>query len=200
VKTSVYYLLHAQTASPDKIRGHLERIDRQVGVANDVITALSDFARLPLPHIDPVRVEDCLREALDVNPMSPNIAVDCRIESPTLTVLGDRAQLQIVFGNLLRNARDAMPEGGVLHVAAVREGSQIVVNVRDTGTGIAEEDLSQVLEPLFSTKAKGIGLGLPITHDIVRRHQGTLTFSSQVGVGSTFTVRLNAFLGATEEN
>jgi signal transduction histidine kinase len=200
VKTSVYYLLHAQTASPDKIRGHLERIDRQVGVANDVITALGDFARLPLPHIDPVQVGDCLREALDLNPMPRTIAVECHVESPSLAVLGDRAQLQIVFGNLLRNARDAMPEGGSLQVAAVRDGSQIVISVQDTGTGIAEEDLSQVLEPLFSTKAKGIGLGLPITHDIVRRHQGLLTFSSQVGVGSTFIVRLNAFLGATEEN
>lgn len=117
-----------------------------------------------------------------------------------MAVLGDRAQLQIALGNLLRNARDAMPNGGVLRLTAVSDGKQVVISVQDTGSGIAPEHLSQVLEPLYSTKAKGIGLGLPISHDIVQRHQGTLTVCSQVGVGSTFTIRMNAFLGVMEAN
>jgi two-component system sensor kinase FixL len=106
--------------------------------------------------------------------------------------MGDRQQLLIVFGNLLRNARDAMPEGGELRINAVREHEEVVISMQDTGTGISVEALPHILEPLYSTKAKGIGLGLSISHDIVRRHQGALTASSEPGKGSTFIVRLMA--------
>jgi two-component system sensor kinase FixL len=109
-----------------------------------------------------------------------------------LAVLGDRAQLHIVFGNLIRNARDAMPEAGRLAINAVSDGKSVVVTVQDSGGGISAQDLPHILEPLYSTKAKGIGLGLAITHDIIRRHQGSLAVASEPGVGSTFTVRLNA--------
>lgn len=192
IKTSVYYLLHAQNAPPEKIESHLDRIERQVGAADRVITALNDFARLPVPKIEPILLRDCLAEALELNPLPGSVEVKLAIDPPTLTVQGDAAQLQIVFGNLIRNARDAMPSGGCLTIAAAAAGAMIDVSVQDTGPGIAADDLPRILEPLYSTKSKGIGLGLSITHDIVRRHQGSLSATSELGTGSTFTVRLMA--------
>lgn len=192
VKTSVYYLMHAKNAPPEKVQSHLERIERQVAAADRVITALNDFARLPIPQLEPVGVDTCLREVLEINAPPPGVELDLFVNPPDLCVLGDRTQLAIVFANLVRNARDAMPEGGRLRVTAVGEGELVAISFEDSGVGIPPDVLPHILEPLYSTKAKGIGLGLSIAHDIVRRHHGTLTVTSQLGKGSTFTVRLNA--------
>ena len=192
VKTSVYFLLHAQNASPEKKQIHLERIERQVGLADGVITALNDFARLPAPELLPVAVEACLRDVLELTQLPSTIRVEFSFSSSGLLLLGDRSQLHIVFGNLIRNARDAMPRGGTLTVGASREGGIVAVTIRDTGHGIPREQLSQIFEPLFSTKAKGIGLGLSISRDIVDRHHGKLSVASEPEVGTTFTVHLPA--------
>jgi signal transduction histidine kinase len=190
VKTSVYYLVNAKNASPEKIKGHLERIERQVGVADRVITALNDFARLPVPQVERVEVQPCLQDVLDATTLPRNMVVDWSVSAPPPVVQADRAQLQIVFSNLIRNARDAMPEGGTLRLIVRDAGEQVEITVQDTGVGIPAEDLSRILEPLYSTKAKGIGLGLSIAHEILGRHNGTLDVTSELGIGSAFTVRL----------
>jgi signal transduction histidine kinase len=190
VKTSVYYLLNAKQASPEKVKSHLERIERQVGVADRVITALSDFARLPIPQLEPVELAPCLREVVEVTTMPPNVTVRWALGEARLVVLGDRAQLQIVFSNLIRNARDAMPEGGTLTIATASGSEHADVVISDTGVGIPAENLSRIFEPLYSTKAKGIGLGLSIAHEILGRHHGSLLVRSEPGAGASFTVRL----------
>ena len=190
VKTSVYFILNAKNASPEKIRSHLDRIERQVGVADRVITALNDFARLPVPQMDRLDIESCLKEVLELTNLPSSISVEWSLSSPQLAVLGDRAQLQIVFSNLVRNARDAMPQGGTLRLMALSSAGKVEITIEDTGVGIPTEDMPRILEPLYSTKAKGIGLGLSIAHEILGRHNGTLHVMSQPGVGSAFTVRL----------
>jgi signal transduction histidine kinase len=190
VKTSVYYLLNAKNAAPEKIKTHLERIERQVGVADRVITALNDFARLPVPQLESVDLESCLKDILEVTILPRNVQVECTVGSPPPRVLGDRAQLHIVFSNLIRNARDAMPEGGTLRLSAVSTCDHVDITVADTGVGIPPDNLSRIFEPLYSTKAKGIGLGLSIAHEILGRHNGTLAVKSELGRGSSFTVRL----------
>jgi signal transduction histidine kinase len=190
VKTSVYYLRNAKTPPAEKVASHLERIDRQVGVADRVITALNDFARLPLPQLDYLEVESCLREIIEVTSLPTAIQIQWQMETPSPGILGDRGQLQIVFANLIRNARDAMPEGGTLRLECHREGSMTAITIQDTGEGIAPENITRITEPLFSTKAKGMGLGLAIARDILERHHGNLSVTSQLGVGSSFTVHL----------
>jgi two-component system NtrC family sensor kinase len=190
VKTSVYYLLNAKNAPPEKIKTHLERIERQVGVADRVITALNDFARLPLPQLERVDVEASLQEVLELNSMPSNVAVEWSIGAPPPAVMGDHAQLHIVLSNLIRNARDAMSSGGTLRLGARESRDQVEITVQDTGVGIPPENLSRILEPLYSTKAKGMGLGLSIAHEILGRHNGALHVTSELGVGSVFTIRL----------
>jgi signal transduction histidine kinase len=194
IKTSSYYLSNTKAPPPEKVKSHLQRIERQVGVADRVITALNDIARLTVPDMKPISVESFLREVMELNRVPENVQVELVVDPPALTILGDRAQLQIVFGNLVRNAVDAMQHGGSLHILAVQAGNQAEISVQDNGSGIPPDTIPHILEPLYSTKAKGMGLGLSISHDIIGRHQGSLTVKSQPGAGSTFTVGLQAVL------
>jgi signal transduction histidine kinase len=192
VKTSIYYLLNARNPSAAKAAEHLQRIERHVIVADGVITALSNFAKMPLPNLHPFPIEQCLREVLELNPLPDNIqaAVECPASLPH--VLGDRDQLRIVFGNLIRNGREAMPHGGCLSLAARQTDDHVEIDVSDTGVGISAEDLHRITEPLYSTKARGLGLGLAIARAILEKNKGSLRVASTVGQGTTCTVRLLA--------
>jgi signal transduction histidine kinase len=190
IKTSVYFLLNAKNPQPEKILAHLQRIERQVELADQVVTALNDFARLPVPEMHPLELEPFLHEVLELNPPGDGIRVELNRAVDARPVLGDPQQLRIVFGNLIRNARDAMPDGGSLNLTIRQLKDEVEVDIRDTGVGIRPEDLGKVMEPLFSTKTRGIGLGLSITRAIVEKHSGKLSVASQLGAGTTFTVRL----------
>src|SRR5262249_36108406 len=136
VKTSVYFLLNARNATPEKRAEHLRRIERHVVLADGVITALSNFARMPLPSLRPVPLEAVLREALEVTPLPDTIRVEIDCPAGLPPALADPDQLRIVLGNLIRNAREAMPKGGSLTLAARAADGVVEVAVRDTGTGI----------------------------------------------------------------
>jgi signal transduction histidine kinase len=194
VKTSVYYLLNARNPSEEKKAEHLQRIERHVILADGVITALSSFAKLPVPNLYPFPVEECVREALEVNPLpeAVRVTIDCPPSLPR--VLADRDQVRIVFGNLVRNAREAMPQGGALGVTGRLDGDAVETTISDTGVGIPPEQLGRVMEPLYSTKARGLGLGLAIARAILEKNRGSLRVASTLGKGSTFTVRLTAVL------
>jgi len=192
IKTSVYYLLNARHATPEKTADHLERIGRQVEVADDVISALSDFAKLPLADQRPVDLTRCIDDALKAETLPPNVTVSVSTPESLPTALVDGKQVRIALGNLIRNARDAMPDGGRLDIRATRADGYVEVAVSDSGVGIHPDNLRQIMEPFFSTKARGIGLGLALTRAILDKNKGSLRVSSELGRGSTFVVRLNA--------
>ncbi|MGD9856379.1 MAG: sensor histidine kinase [Planctomycetaceae bacterium] len=200
IKSSAYFLLNARHPTPEKTSEHLTRIELQVERADGVITALSNFARLPIPNLRPFEVEPFVREALADADLPPEVAV--HVESPTLLAqpLGDVDQLLIVIRNLIRNAHDAMPDGGTLTIRAAEEGDHITIAVTDTGPGIAAENVHRIMQPLFTTKARGIGLGLAMARAIVEKCDGTLTVASVPGEGATFTIRLPAEVGTAGGN
>ena len=107
---------------------------------------------------------------------------------PTLTV--DPVLMMRVFSNLIRNAIQAMPDGGQLRIRASKTTEAFLISIQDSGTGIPEENLDKIWRPLFTTKAKGTGLGLPVCKRLVEAHAGEITVESEVGKGSTFTVKL----------
>ena len=118
------------------------------------------------------------------------IRVDTRVATVPL-IAGDAPGIREMLANLIFNAVDAMPEGGTITVRARAEGSDVVLEVADTGTGMTDEVRQRCLEPFFSTKGKhGTGLGLSLVHSTIERHGGTLTIATELGRGSTFIVRL----------
>jgi signal transduction histidine kinase len=192
IKTSVYYLVNAKNPNPAKTAEHLQRIERHVLAADGVITALSNFARLPMPNMQPFPVRSCIAEVLELTPLPENVraVIDCPPSLPE--VLADPDQLRIVFGNLIRNAREAMAQGGQLTIAGRVAGGAVEVDVADTGAGIAADAMHRIMEPLYSTKARGLGLGLAIARSILDKNKGELRVASTPGRGTTFTVRLTA--------
>jgi signal transduction histidine kinase len=193
IKTSIYYLLNARNPTEEKKAEHLQRIERQVVLADGVITALSSFAKMPVPNLRPFPLARCIEEVLENNPLPATcqVTIDCPPSLPP--GLGDVDQLRIVFGNLVRNAREAMPQGGTLTIRGRPGGAgRLEVDVRDTGVGIAPDLLPKIMEPLYSTKARGLGLGLALARAIVEKNGGSLRVASEPGRGSTFTVALRA--------
>src|SRR5262249_50068933 len=154
--------------------------------------ALSSFAKLPLPNLRPFSIAQCAREALENNPVADRIQVTFVCADSLPLVLADRDQIRIVFGNLIRNSRDAMAEGGQLSIRGRHVQDSVEVDITDTGVGISAENLSRIMEPLYSTKARGLGLGLALARTILEKNKGDLRVVSQPGQGSTFTVRLLA--------
>ena len=105
-------------------------------------------------------------------------------------VLGDEAQLRQAFFNLIKNALQAMPDGGVLRIACSERGDYLEIRFADTGKGITPRDMSRILEPYYSTRGGGTGLGLMIVERVVREHGGEIAIDSQAGEGTVFTIRL----------
>jgi signal transduction histidine kinase len=194
VKTSVYYLLNAKNPTPEKQSEHLKRIERHVTLADGVITALSSFAKMPVPNLQPTPAGQCVQEALETNPVPDNIQVTIDCSSSLPPVLGDIDQLRIVFANLIRNAREAMPQGGLLSIKGQLANDALEISVTDTGVGIPPDDIHRIMEPLYSTKARGLGLGLAIALAILDKNKGNMRLTSEIGKGSSFTVRLTAVL------
>jgi signal transduction histidine kinase len=190
VKTSVYYLLNARNPTPEKTEEHLKRIERQVELADGVITTLLNFARMPLPSLSPTPLAPCVREALEADPPGKGIEVAVDLPATLPTAQADADQLRIVFGNLIRNALDAMARGGRLAITGVQVDGALEVAIADTGDGIPAEDLYRIQEPLYSTKARGLGLGLAIVRAILDKCGGGLRVQTEPGRGSVFTVRL----------
>jgi len=122
--------------------------------------------------------------------MPESVEVHRDLDASLPTIRADADHLQQVFVNLITNAVQAMPEGGVLSVRTRKDGADVVIWVADTGAGIPEEAMPNLFQPFFTTKEKGIGLGLSVTRSLVEGHRGTINVESHVGQGTTFTVRL----------
>lgn len=112
----------------------------------------------------------------------------------TTLIMAVPDQIKQVILNLLNNAGDACPDGGIIHVFIQPKDNEVMVKIKDTGTGIRPEDLGRIFEPFYTTKSgvKGNGLGLPVSYGIIKRHNGRIEVESEPGKGSTFTIFLPA--------
>jgi signal transduction histidine kinase len=156
-----------------------------------IVDEFSRFARLPAPEKAPVAAEDLVGAVLALFAEPPaGVTVAREVEAGLPPVLADRDQVLQVLLNLVQNALDAMAAaGGRLTVGAARAGGGAVAfTVRDTGPGIAAEDLARVFEPYFTKKEGGTGLGLAIAHRIAEEHGGRLEVESEPGKGAAFTL------------
>jgi signal transduction histidine kinase len=120
------------------------------------------------------------------------IAVDARYADGPLTIDGDRFALGRVFRNLITNAIQATEPGGRIAIETTRTGEHVQITVADTGSGIPADRLSKIFDDFVTTKRRGLGLGLAISKRIVEQLDGTISVESEVGRGTTFTMRFPA--------
>ena len=162
------------------------RIDALSRIASE----FSGYARMPQPVLAPVDLNAVLREAVQLFDREENVRFTCSFAGDLPPVHADREGLHRVFVNVLRNALQAMPDGGVVTAATTRAGKRAVVTVTDSGTGIAEDVRPRLFEPNFSTKTDGMGLGLAIVKRILDDLDGTIALESVPGNGTTVTITL----------
>jgi len=165
-------------------------LDKQVDAANRIITDLLDFTRITPPS--PVRVDlkTLINECLNwiTVPSQVNVRANLNGVAPIRT---DPEQISRVFTNIISNALQAMnTRGGELDIETGEDAGYTWIRFRDTGCGIATANLERIFEPLFTTKHKGIGLGLAISRRLVEENGGRIEVESREGEGATFTVRL----------
>lgn len=189
--------LKAQDISREELVDYLELVDDQIDRAVLATDRLMQMSHPPGEHPEPVALLPAVDDVLallseECRQRSVRATVD--IEPIDARVLGDRAELRQVFVNLIHNALHAMPDGGTIRITSrPLDGEQLRVTVSDTGTGIAPDDLPRIFLPFFSRRAdgqQGMGLGLPICKNLVEHFGGQISASSQLGQGSTFTLRL----------
>jgi len=199
IKNAVYMLKKRLTADGiidenPKMQKYLEIIDQQIARSNRIITDLMSFARVSAPTLTSTRLDEVIEESLATMDKNENITLSTFVDQNLHPVMADGEQLQRVFLNLANNAQDAMIDGGKLIINAVSVNNHVEISFSDTGSGITDENIQRIFDPLFTTKTKGTGLGLAVCQEIVMRHGGSIEVTRNDGPdgGSTFAVKLPA--------
>ncbi len=190
MNNSVYFL-SSKLRGDEKVKKHLMILEKEVKHANRLITDLLDFARAEAPVFNACDINRVVEEALSSVEIPPNIEVKKEL-GYIPAIQADAYQIQRMCFNLISNAVSAMPDGGTLKIKTWedKEGKNIKISILDTGEGIPAENLSRIFEPLFTTKARGIGLGLSLCKKYAEAHGGRIEVKSEVGKGTRFIVKL----------
>ncbi|MCE5333080.1 MAG: response regulator [Desulfobacteraceae bacterium] len=185
--------------SAEKFRGYLRLAESELERCSKIVSNLLAFSRKSKLEFGPVDVNELLNRCVNLSGHKmalQNIRVEAVFAGNLPKIRGDFNQLQQCVINLIFNAIDAMPKGGVLTLTSELDAEKnlVKISVRDTGCGIPGEDLLYVFDPFFTTKTegKGLGLGLSTTFGIIDRHKGTIRVKSEPGKGALFTIQLPA--------
>ena len=193
INNAVYYLKLVQPDADDKTRQYFGMIEREVRTAEKIITDLLDFARIKSVDREPVVISKLVQSVLERFPVPESVTATFKLPADLPPVYADPRQMEQVLGNLVVNACQAMDEGGKLTISAKRQKELVAIAVIDTGTGITPENMKKLFEPLFTTKLKGIGLGLAVSKKLAEANDGRIEVQSEPGKGSTFTIFLPVY-------
>jgi len=187
---AVYILKTISNMKKDsKAKEFLDLIERNVECSNKIISDLLDYSAELHLNLTATNPKSIIADALRFIPIPENTHVTDLSRNDT-QLIADAEKLRRVAVNLITNAVDAMPEGGTLTISAGQSNGDVEIAFSDTGTGMTKETMENLWTPLFTTKAKGMGFGLPIVRRIVEAHGGSIFVESIVGKGSTFKVKL----------
>jgi|GEM_PF-670750 len=190
IKNSTYYMKKkGEKIASTQAKEMLETIDKCVDYSNKIINDLLDYSREIHLSLEITSPRKLLHDSLAMVKIPRTIHVKNMLgESPVLPL--DQDRIKRVFVNLLKNAVDAMPNGGTITVEGRLLKDALEISLADTGTGISEDILPKIFTPLFTTKAQGMGFGLAICKRIIEAHGGTITVKTAKGQGTTFTLTL----------
>jgi PAS domain S-box-containing protein len=177
-----------ESREKESIKESLTSMDIELDYANKVVQDLQDYAKNIIPKAGVVDLEVLSREVLEKTAVPAEVEVVCQLEVKRLVT--DPDLLKRILSNLVSNAVQAMPNGGTLVIKSYQEAGDNVVTIQDTGVGISEENKTKMFTPLFTTKSKGQGFGLVVVKRMTEALGGIVSFESEVGRGTTFTVRL----------
>jgi signal transduction histidine kinase len=173
-----------------KMKDYSETLIQQIDTMNAVASAFSNFASMPAQQNETLNVVEVVELALDI---FNEEQVVFESESPEIISKIDRTQLIRIITNLVKNAIQSIPEqqeNKMVFIAVKKDLNNVLIIVEDNGIGIKPEDIGRIFEPKFTTKNSGMGLGLGIIKNIIENYKGTITFDTEYGKGTRFTVSL----------
>lgn len=190
-------ILKDELSDNDSIKDDLQLIVEQADRCKKIVGGLLNFARKNQVNFNELDLNTLIKNSVTSVIVPPNIKIEVNLLEDDPMAMADRDQMTQVFSNLIKNSIDAMPEGGKITIDMEPSGNDVVFKVKDTGHGIAKENIGRLFTPFFTTKpiGKGTGLGLSIIYGIVKMHKGDVTVTSNADssagpTGTTFRIRL----------
>jgi len=188
IKNAVYFLKQRLADADERVVEFLDIIDQEATGATRTVQNLLQFGRVAAPSRRAADLNSLVREAAQRTRCPPRVRIRYDFASALPTVYVDPDQMGHVFRNLADNAIQAMSEGGMLVISSSAPNRHVQVSFCDTGPGMDKATMQRIFDPLFSTKARGFGLGLTICQSVVEKHGGRIKVKSKPGAGSTFRV------------
>lgn len=201
MSNAVFYLKMVLSEADRPVKEYLEIIGKEIDHSVKIITDLLDFARTRTPQLKVVTARELLAQSIERCLIPENVTFADRLSGTLPELRVDPQQMVQVLQNLITNAVQAMPAGGTLTVSGARgEKGTVRLEVADTGRGIAPEEMRKIFQPLFTTKAKGIGLGLVLCKNLTEANGGRIEVTSVPGTGATFHVVVPVAPGEDDRN
>ncbi len=186
ISNAVYFLQN--TLSGEITMTYLDIISSEVKRSEKIVSSLLDMSRVKALEKEEFGISMLIDDVVKREKKPDNIEIIKNIEDNLPYIFIDYRQISQVLHNIILNSYQAMPEGGRVLLEAYLRDNRIRISVKDTGCGIKKEYMDKIFEPLFTTKARGIGLGLTVCKNLMEINGGTITAESQEGLGSNFTL------------
>ena len=197
MKLSVQYLLRSWNEKDpdweDRLKRLSETLIQQIDTLSDIATAFSDFAKMPKSNNERIELNDIITNAIELYADFDNLQINFKEDSvQNMYIYADRKQLLRVFNNLIKNAVQSfeLNQTGFIDINIQAELNEYKIQIRDNGCGIPKDKKKMIFIPNFTTKSKGTGLGLAMVKNIILNLGGMISFESEEGKGTTFTIRL----------
>lgn len=185
--------IRKQLGEDSALKGYADILLEQSERLENIVVRIGEFINLLSPAKRPEEIAKVIKGVAEkFRPAASRQGVSLKLALqrglPKLTM--DGRQIATAIANILENALESMPEGGTLVVEGERDGGGVLISIQDTGSGISKEDLDAVYDPFFTSKTRGVGLGLTMVHQIVMNHQGEIKIESRKGKGTVVRLHL----------
>ncbi len=192
INNAVYYLKTVLPDADETTKEYLDIIRNEVAASKRIISDLLDFSRTKPPQKRHVSIVELVTQSLNKCTVPENVTVKTEIPETLPNAYTDPMQMEQVFSNLIRNAVEAMPDGGTLKITAAvdRDAGMVRVGITDTGYGIPPENMKKLFQPLFTTKTMGLGFGLTVVKNLTEANGGRVEVESECGKGTAFAILL----------
>ncbi|TFG99305.1 MAG: hypothetical protein E4H14_20335 [Candidatus Thorarchaeota archaeon] len=190
VKASAYLLRITLDKPNSEVSEIIDTLEKESIKIEQIVDSLLRFAHPKVPIMVSVDLSNTTRDTLSEIKIPDNVSIVTEFATKLPMIRADCGQLSIIITNIITNALQAMPKGGQLRISTTTDSSKwVILSIADTGIGIPSEDIEKLFQPLFTTKAQGIGLGLPITKVLVEGHNGVISVESELSKGTTVTIK-----------
>jgi signal transduction histidine kinase len=192
MNNAVYFLQTVLVDADATTKEYLGIIKEEIVDAERIVSDLLDAVRTKPPHPEMTEVAELIRQALRKGEAPSRVTVKLDIPKNISPVQVDSMQMHQVFWNLITNGMEAMPDGGALEIKADEDkaAKTVTVSIKDSGSGIAPEQQGKLFQPMYTTKARRVGLGLVVVKNLTQANGGSVGVESVLGEGSTFAVTL----------